>query len=586
MFGAGVRNYRPPVDPIYTKEGGSGPVGQAQKEQIDRSTARNQVRIQREEKLLKEAQERRQLFADLQTKENALKNTLGALTDPNRTALSKSKTSLALGDSSNLSASAGPTASEGRYVVDIVSLASASQHVGKENTSQALSTDADLSGVTVALLPVGYTVHPLAGEEGSFFINGVNITFTGDDSVQSVLDQIQTGTANDPDADTVTATYDPATDKVTLSCDSEIRYVGNTSTNFMSALGLVFNKTNSVTSRSPIGAAQYSSTLENARLNTPITATGSFSINGVSFEYDTTSDSLETMRTKINSSEAGVRLVFDTTRDGFSLENIRKGALDIVSRDDPGSNFLEALGLNDPADVTRGDNTRFTINGGAQREATGVVLGQADHGVQGLCITAKGVGKDTLTVTKDREAAVQALNRVIETYNEVQEFLNEHSKKSSSLVSHKSTFYKFIRDDAEGLEGAAVSRFSQLGLRFAPGSTKKVDTLDASNKQLKEALDKHPAETYTFLETHLNKMKTWIESHSQPEGIFPASQKRTSNEIIRIKANLEKLQRENASARRAAHNDLISIENSSHAQTQGMQMIQSAFEKPDSKGKN
>lgn len=96
------------------------------------------------------------------------------------------------------------------------------------------ATNQPLNDNTKARLATAVTVDPVTGE-GSFKINGVEITYKGTDTLATVLNRINSSSAG------VTATYDPLADRVQLTSKT----TGGTqialqevSGNFLTALGL------------------------------------------------------------------------------------------------------------------------------------------------------------------------------------------------------------------------------------------------------------------------------------------------------------------------------------------------------------
>lgn len=71
-------------------------------------------------------------------------------------------------------------------------------------------------------------------------------------------------------------------------------------------------------------------------------STGSFTINGVDFQVDTTSDSLEDIMSKINTANAGVKASFDFSKGELSIQSLRNKPMLILNGS---SNFLTATNL-------------------------------------------------------------------------------------------------------------------------------------------------------------------------------------------------------------------------------------------------
>ena len=147
----------------------------------------------------------------------------------------------------------------------------------------------------------------------------------------------------------------------------------NDSSNFLQAMQLANNGTNTVTSANPLGAVALNMPLAQANLSTAITAVdgsgnGSFTINGVSIAYNINTDSLATVMKRINASSAGVTASYNSATNNVVLTNnstgdIGLGANDVATSGQVG--LLGALGLTSASTLQHGQNALFTVNGGA-----------------------------------------------------------------------------------------------------------------------------------------------------------------------------------------------------------------------------
>lgn len=87
-------------------------------------------------------------------------------------------------------------------------------------------------------------------------------------------------------------------------------------------------------------------TLENSGMTTEVTA-GTFSINGVEFTVDPTTDSLAGVLSQITASAAGVNATYDGVTDTVTFENQTPGDTSIINfgGSDDTSNFLSAINI-------------------------------------------------------------------------------------------------------------------------------------------------------------------------------------------------------------------------------------------------
>jgi len=334
---------------------------------------------------------------------------------------------------------------EGEYDFEIVQLATKTERVGGTDIGDQLSQTTDVSGVTLSTMPVATAI-----TTGFFTINGVRIEIydpndtpteavavptTG--SLQDLFDAIGTATGS-----AVTASYNATADKVELASASEI-FLGTASdtSNFLKVAKLTGNGTGTVTSESALGAVKIGSSIANANLKTTVTTPGSFKINGVSFSYDTSADSLDSIMKQINSSDANVQIVYDPVSDEFTLVSRDTGSLDLSVEDTTG-NLLEAMGLNSSSTLNKGVNAQFKINSGSTITSTSNVLTGELHGVSGLSVTAKKVGTDTVTVAQDGSAVRAKIDDFINKFNDVQSYITSQTKITTQDTVDKNTGIK------------------------------------------------------------------------------------------------------------------------------------------------
>ena len=249
---------------------------------------------------------------------------------------------------------------------------------------------------------------------GTFTLNGKQVTLGANDTLQTVFNSIAAATSN-----AVTASYDAATDKISLtSTDSSkpitLGGVGDT-TNFLTAAQLTANTTGSVTSAARLGGVH---------------AQGAFSINGVIVNYNAGTDSLQNILARINNSTAGVSASYDSQNDRFVLANKVSGDVGMALQDVNG-NFLAATGLSGGA-LTHGQNLLYTLNGGAQQlVSTSNTITQDSSSITGLTVNALTKGTVSVTVGSDTTAIKTAIQTFIKDYNTVQSYIGTQTASST-----------------------------------------------------------------------------------------------------------------------------------------------------------
>ncbi len=406
---------------------------------------------------------------------------------------------------SGWSASASSGAPAGSYAFNLIRRATASTWTGAADIGSRLAGSSDVSGLTLASL--GTAVAPTAGE---FTVNGKRVAVALSDSLKDVFDKISAATSG-----AVTAGYDSATDRVTLSGSGEIVLGSVTDTsNLLSALRLSNNGAASVTSSSALGTASGTATLAGARLATAITAVdgagkGSFSLNGVSIDYNVNTDTLSSVIARINASGAGVTASFDPRADRVSLVNNSTGDLG-VALDETAGGLLGALGLTAAAGATldRGLDAQFTVNGGATLTSASNTLGESAHGIPGLNVTPDDTGSAGVTVASNTGLMRTKIDAFISAFNSLQDYIESQTKVTSSngkvtsstlsenreVQSWSSQLRSAAFSAVPGLE-SAISRLDNLGIDFN-GTSSTLVVKDSA--KLTAALSQKPEQVSAF----------------------------------------------------------------------------------------
>lgn len=417
----------------------------------------------------------------------------------------RTATSSTSGSTWKLSPSAGATA--GSYQIAISQLATRARRDGAVDITQGIAASSDVAAVTLATMRTAGTV-----TAGSFTINGAKVTVATTNSLKDVFDAVALATDND-----VIGTYDPVTDKVTFDSVSDTPIVlgaSNDSTNFLQVLKLTNNGAGTVSSYGSLGASRTTTTLANAGFKNAITAVdvngaGTFSINGVSVDYNVNTDTLSTLMKRINASSAGVNASYDAVNDRMVLANTTTGDLGMTLTETSGG-VLGALGLTSGYTAVRGDNAEFSIDGGPTLMSTSNTLDAAAHGIAGLSLTADTETTQTITIAADTAKMRGKIDAFITAYNAIGTYLEEKTKITSAngkvttavLASNRDVqnWGRDLRNMAfnaiSGVSGT-IDRLDDLGIdlnRDGVMSIKDTDKLDA-------ALTDHPADVEAFFTT-------------------------------------------------------------------------------------
>jgi flagellar hook-associated protein 2 len=391
-------------------------------------------------------------------------------------------------------ASAASGATLGTFTFDISQLATASQVNGQSSISTILSPGGDLNNVTIGT--AGFATPVTAG---TFTVNGAQVTVATTDSLQQVFDNISKATNGE-----VTASYDSSSDSssdaITLADNKGNNIVLGSATdtsNFLQSAGLYNNGSTSVTSLAPLGHVQLTAAMGDADLKTAITdggGQGAFTINGVTINYDASTDSVQDVLDRINSSSAGVTASYDTQNNRFVMTNNSTGDMGISMQDVTG-NFLAATGLSTESGGTlaRGQNLLYTLNGGKQQLVSqSNTITSASSGITGLSVTAlatTSAGSSTtspdnpvtVTVASDTSGISSAIQQFVTDYNAVQSYVtsqmavtnNADGSVTSGLLTGDMTANGIasslrstgFSDDASlALSGSAIQSLADLGI--------------------------------------------------------------------------------------------------------------------------
>ncbi len=345
----------------------------------------------------------------------ALQTDVKALQDPSFFSSALAQTS----DSTYATATAAPGATVGTYAFNISQMATTARINGAANMGKVLAPNGPAS-VTIGSAAFGTPV-----TAGTFTINGAQINIASTDTLQDVFDHIASATNN-----AVTASYDSGTDTIKLSSSSDIVLGSATDTsNFLQAAQLFNNNetgttTRTITSSLSLGHIQVTNNMANANLQTAIqddgTGQGAFTVNGVTINYNASTDSIQNVLDRITNSTAGVTASYDSLNNRFLLTDKATGDIGISIQDVAGKgNFAAATGLS-TGTLQRGQNLLDTVNNGPQLVSQSNTIDPVSSGITGLSVTAVKQGSVNVTVASDTTKISNAIQQFVTDYNKVQ----------------------------------------------------------------------------------------------------------------------------------------------------------------------
>ncbi|MDQ8201536.1 flagellar filament capping protein FliD [Pelagicoccus sp. SDUM812003] len=500
----------------------------------------------------------------LKGKIEKLQGKVGAL---NSSALFNAK-SAALGDDSlNITAKAATSANKGNFKIDVSTLATATKRVGTADVGGAMGDENTL----VSDLRLSTAI-----SEGTFSVNGQEITVSSTDTLQDVFDAISTATSG-----VVSASYDAGTDKISLtSASGELELGGDDDTsNFLAAMRLEQLEvvdggggSSKVTSRRALGVVDLGDSISNSGLTGSLTGSDTFFINGVAIDFDADNESVSALMERVNASAANVTMTYDSANDQFRIVNNETGAyaMNVI---DSGNGLLASMGLTGAADI--GDDLTFSIDGGANQTSRSNVITDQDHGLTGVTITAAEIGTQTVTINSDSEGVRSKINDFISAFNDVQDYIQEKTKISvekndvtaavlsgnREIYSLDSKLRRMAFDAVEELESEGLFRLEHFGIDFISG-TSKLEIKDSD--KLDDALANDLSTMEKFFVSAENsftsRLDEFAEGYLENDGIMDTITSKYTERNKAIDTQIEEMERRLELQRSALEASFIAME--------------------------
>lgn len=171
--------------------------------------------------------------------------------------------------------------------------------------------------------------------------------------------------------------------------------------------------------------------------------TGTLTINGThNITYDT-SESLNTIISRINNSGSGVTAIYDQFTKGMVLTN-SSGAGPVVVADTAG-NLGSALKLTaaDSPTTVAGQTAQITIaglNNGNPIESNDDVFSETETGITGLTLNLAGSsGTSHVSVSADGTPLTDAVNTFMTSYNETLDYISQQTQATTTTSGTSTT---------------------------------------------------------------------------------------------------------------------------------------------------
>lgn len=422
---------------------------------------------------LQKEQTRQSALGTVSSSLASLASMAAALKDASIVGAKVASTNQVSGQPQDLTVSASSAASVGSFTVDVLGLATSTRVQSTGALGQAVTQN-------VALASAGFTT---AVTTGTFTVNGVAITIddstvlsdgadlTGANTIIAKINDAGVGVTA-----SITNDGDGRANLVQLTSGAAISLgAGGDTSNFLAAANLLQSPgTTTRTSTRSVAGVSISAALQDSRLTTAIsTATGSFTVNGVTVEWDRASDSLANVVSKINSTGAGVTASFDVLTDRLVFTSTTTGSSSITLAD-VGGNFLAATGVL-AATQTTGQNASYKINGGTTQYASTNTVTDAVSGVT-LSLLDTTASAITVTISADNTTLRSRLQNFVTQYNSTAKLISDATKYGENGTSGplfgdpalqriQQTMRTMITSTATGLTGN-LTTLSSIGLGF------------------------------------------------------------------------------------------------------------------------
>ncbi len=350
----------------------------------------------------------------------------------------------------------------------------------------------------------GYSVSTAAS---SFTINGATVAISSGESLTDIVNSISTATHGQV-VGTLSGTTGAFSLTLTAASGGSINLGSDTGT-FLSQMHLSGASQYAVKSSSKVGAIVPSNTLAASNITS---TTGAFTVNGVTLNYDSSTDTLSTILGKINNSSAGVTASYDTVGNRIVLANNLTGNTGISVSDLNGGNLMSKLNLTSTSSsLSLGRNALFSVNGGSTISSASNTLDGSTFGAAGMSLTVNSLGTQTIQAATNPTNILTAINTLITAYNKLQTDIetdtlvtkDANGVATPALLSSNYEVYNWGRNientvfnAGSGLSGT-IKSLANMGIGFT-GTSRQLSIVDQS--KLNQALTQKTSDVAEFFE--------------------------------------------------------------------------------------
>ena len=344
-----------------------------------------------------------------------------------------------------LQAQAFANATNGTYFVKVLQMATNSTLYGRSTVRVSLDPSTTKVGdLNYYTTPTNSTIRIYNSQTGDYR----DVDITTDNTIDDVVNNIQSAIDDLFGSGSADVSFSNGKLSIGTNDDSKKITITQLSGNFMQVFHLDEDSpngasTDKIESTAPVWAIRSSlKTLQDlADYNGTSVSDGTIKINGVEIDVST-SDTIDEVLEKINSSKAGVFAYYDYHQNKIVLRRNDFGNKAITLEDD--GNILSTLGLVD-SDYSDSDNPIFVAgqNAHLQISMNGVdyvdVYSDKNEGIEfeGISFTVKSTSSTPITVkvNTDKEAIKQKLHDFVDKWNDLMKYI--YDKLNEEPVKNK-----------------------------------------------------------------------------------------------------------------------------------------------------
>lgn len=503
------------------------------------------------------------IYTDLKAKLSDLLTAAKDLSNTTTSSIYNARTSSS-SDETKVTASVDSNAATGAFQIRVRQLATGAsiQSTGEIITkSAAKSTSKVAPGTGIIDVSKSFSNAGFANTpDGTVTINGQTFTLSNYSTVQAFMDAVN----NDATAN-ANIYYNKTEDKFTIEQKSTATdlVISETGTNpfFTQAKITVGTYTGNGST-----GIQSDVLLSKANFDTTLTSTtsGSFKINGITITYNTSTDTLDNIISRINSSTANVNAFYDSSLDKVIIKSKGTGSTDSITLSDVSGNLLSTLKLSG-ATQTNGTDALFTINSTATADQ--ITKSTNSFTINGITYTLKNTNVTsytdttytTVTVKQDTSSIQSKITGFLDKFNAVTEYIKDKSSVNTTaktrgplagnttFTSLRSQLFQKLSEQITGLTSGNPDYLNEIGitvsssLKASLSDTTKFNSAITSNPKAVEDLFNSANGVAKKIETLL---KPFVESTtSSRSSIIDETKNVISSQITSIDsriANMEK----------------------------------------------